>query len=264
MLENQFIQITSLALADAERRKPMPVCLEEYQTVYYKIFYDNSAGYLYTKIAAVNTDGDDILEENIDLTYNDQWLTLFVEDASYLGLLYTHVSVGETFFLRLTRVKNGNTSYLYSQPLVRVPDDGFVPIEYYCNEDAFGFPFKTVGDNLHTPTAAAVMLPIRLHSPQNVQDDKTYVKGNGEVVTLYAKYYKEWEGETEYLSEEMHDKIVAALSCDEVYIDGKRVTKTDKYQVDWENYDLDCDGVTKLAKATFKVRENITQRNSNY
>jgi hypothetical protein len=100
--------------------------------------------------------------------------------------------------------------------------------------------------------------------PQPIQDDKTYVKADGSVVTLYAKYYKEWECETEFLSEAMHDKIIAALSCDEVWINGTRVTKTDSYKIDWENYDLDCDGVTKLAKATFKVRANVTQRNSNY
>lgn len=136
--------------------------------------------------------------------------------------------------------------------------DGVTDVWYECNEDAFGFPFSTV------PISLSCVLPIRLHSPQNVQDDKTYVKANGEVVTLYAKYYKEWEGVTDFLPEAMHDKIVAALSCDEVYINGTRVTKTDSYKLDWDNYDLDCDGTTKLVKATFKVREHITQRNSNY
>ena len=109
-----------------------------------------------------------------------------------------------------------------------------------------------------------MVIPVNLYAPQAVQDSQTYVDANGNVTTLYAKYYKEWEGETDYLSESMHDKIIAALSCDEVFINGKRVTKTDNYQIDWDNYDLDCDGVTKLARATFKVRENITQRNSNY
>lgn len=172
------------------------------------------------------------------------------------GLMYQgNISEGERFILKLYR---GNV-VRYSIPLVRMPSKmvEFSHIRYRCNEDAFGFPFSD-------GSYAAFYLPLRLHSPQNVQDDKTYVKTNGEVVTMYAKYYKEWEGETEYLSADMHDKIVAALSCDEVYIDGKRVTKSDKYQVDWENYDLDCDGVTKLARATFKVRENTNQRNSNF
>ena len=141
----------------------------------------------------------------------------------------------------------------------RLEADDALYLKYKCDEDAFGFPFHSAGDEY-----AGFYTFIRAHSPQEVQDDKTYVKANGDVVTLYAKYYKEWECETEYLPEEMHDKIIAALSCDEVYFNYKRVTKSDKYQIDWENYDIDCDGVTKLAKATFKVRENTNQRNSNY
>lgn len=141
---------------------------------------------------------------------------------------------------------------------VYATSDDFAKLKYYCDEDAFGFPFSTM-DNY-----PEVALPIRLHSPQNVQDNKTYVKADGSVVTLYAKYYKEWECETEYLPEDMHDKIVAALSCDVVLINNVRVTKSDKYEVDWDKYDIACDDETKLAKATFKVRANITQRNSNY
>lgn len=162
---------------------------------------------------------------------------------------------------------NEQTGFIiFSNPIVVIQEDyGFSEVGYKCNEDALGFPFDSADDyDDATENRAVISLPIRLKSPQNAQEDKTYVKATGEVVTLYAKYYKEWEGETEYLSEAMHDKIVAALACDEVYINGKRVTKSDKYQVDWENYDLDCDGKTKLAKATFKVRANVTQRNSNY
>lgn len=261
MLENQFIQFTSSTVGLAKYRKPMPVCLEYYQDAYYKLFYDNGSGYSATKIAAVDTDGDVILEDN--LSGNDGWFVLF-QDNGYLGDLIDYASVGQTFFLRLTRVKNGNTSYLFSQPIVRVPSTDLVIFEYYCHEDAFGFPFKTVSDDLQQYCHACVILPIRMAKPQPIQDDKTYVKADGSVVTLYAKYYKEWECETEFLSEAMHDKIIAALSCDEVWINGTRVTKTDSYKIDWENYDLDCDGVTKLAKATFKVRANVTQRNSNY
>lgn len=145
----------------------------------------------------------------------------------------------------------------YSNTLIMVGADYGSVLDYRCYEPAFGFP--VLGQEYNH-----VLLPIRLHSPQFEQEDKTYVKADGEVVTLYAKYYKEWEGETEYLPEAIHDKIVAALSCDEVYIDDRRVTKTDKYQIDWENSDTACDGITKLAKATFKVREHVTQRNSNY
>ena len=187
---------------------------------------------LYMDISVINVDGS-----VPDCFYCDLWLYLRTTPPS---------------FYKITRGKISNSMRLYEA------SDNFSKLRYICSEDAFGFPFHNMSNY------PEVYLPIRIHSPQNVQEDKTYVKANGEVVTLFAKYYKEWEGETEYLSAEMHDKIVAALSCDYVYINGKRVTKSDKYQVDWENYDLDCDGVTKLARATFKVRENTNQRNSNF
>jgi len=186
---------------------------------------------------------------------------LFVQ-GGHLANADQEISMGQHFILRCSLYLNGASSptYKYSQPIIRVPDDfTFISVKYRCDEDAFGFPF---GSN--PGKYAVISLPIRMHSPQNTQDDKTYEKRDGTIVTLYAKYYKEWECVTEFLSEAMHDKIVAALACDEVYFDGKRVTKSDKYSVDWENYDLDCDGETKLAKATFKVRENITHRNSNF
>lgn len=212
-----------------------------------------------TEIALLDEDGDEVTS---DTTYGQHLIIFSNEDG---GLLDDSVPYGSIFFLR---IRLSNALYMYSQPLLHVlqADESLLStLKYRCDEDALGFPFTTTQGGEYDDKAYAIAdVPIRLHSPQNVQDDKTYVKANGEVVTLYAKYYKEWDGETEYLSAEMHDKIVAALSCDEVYINYKRVTKSDKYQVDWENYDLDCDGVTKLARATFKVRENITQRNSNF
>lgn len=171
---------------------------------------------------------------------------------------HTALEVGVRYYLRIG-IGSGSVTYKFSGSFVFANDTDFRYVRYSCNEDALGFPFLSAGG-----TYVTMWLPIKMQNPQAVQDDKTYVKANGEVVTLYAKYYKEWECETEFLTEVMHDKIIAALSCDVLYINGTRVTKTDSYKIDWENYDLDCDGVTKLAKATFKVRANVTQRNSNY
>ena len=211
------------------------------------------------QIATIHEDGeldtyDDLYGNNIVLFSGDDGAVLDGAEIAY----------GEIFYLRLHIT---GSTYLYSQPLLRIPqadESKFASVRYRCEEDAFGFPFTTTAGGEEEYAFASAYLPIRLHSPQNVQEDKTYVKTNGEVVTLYAKYYKEWELETEFLSAEMHDKIIAALSCDYLYINGKRVTKSDNYQIDWDNYDIDCDGTTKIAKATCKVRENITNRNSNY
>lgn len=251
MLENQFIKFTSLSLQDALKRPMLPITADP-QDHEHDVFFMLSEGQEITHIIAQYLDGRII--DRVDVYEELQYIRLFCQDG-YLSQLDT-IGTGVQFVLE---IEINQAFSKYSQPIVFVPGEGFSFLKYKCDEDAFGFPFHTLND-----VYAQISLPINMYAPQFAQDDKTYVKANGEVVTLYAKYYKEWECETEYLSAEMHDKIVAALSCDEVYIDGKRVTKSDNYQVDWENYDLDCDGVTKLARATFKVRENTSQRNSNY
>lgn len=246
MLENQFINIGSPYPDWSGNALPCPITSSVFTGYSYEIYVEGDV----TSIAVLKENGQ---ESSVGFEASS---TAYASRDIGLLLYNGNISEGERFMLKTYK---GNVAYRYSKPLIRVPNDivPFSHIRYRCNEDAFGFPFSD-------GSYVSFYLPLRLHSPQNVQDDKTYVKANGEVVTLFAKYYKEWEGETEYLSAEMHDKIVAALSCDEVYINGKRVTKSDKYQVDWENYDLDCDGVTKLARATFKVRENTNQRNSNF
>lgn len=250
MLENQFIQIKWPSFEVAKQLKSLPVYIGE-----------DGLGELFTtgNIEEVDVEYGNANEAVIQGDFGSH-IHVFgrseVEGAEDVVLsdVDQDITVGERFYLATI----GDEGTLWSQPLIRV-DYPMSYVRYRCHEDAFGFPFHSAGDKW-----AGMYLPIVLSAPQNVQDSKTYEKLDGEVVTLYAKYYKEWEGTTEYLSEEMHDKILAALSCDEVYIDDKRVTLSNTYQVDWAKYELDCDGRTKLARATFKVREHITQRNSNY
>lgn len=251
MLENQFI---SFGVTPPARRVVLPARVLEYQPSFYGrilLYIDSEV----TEVALLNADREVIYTQEITIGENE-YKSWNMTNLFYYANIQTPLTIGATYFIRTLK---DTSTYRYSNPLV-IADESvkFSQLFYSCSEDAFGFPFQSAGEY------AGFYVPLLISSPQNVQDDKTYVKANGEVVTLFAKYYKEWEGETEYLSAEMHDKIVAALSCDFVYINGKRVTKSDKYQVDWENYDLDCDGVTKLARATFKVRENTNQRNSNY
>lgn len=260
MLENQFIQFYT-TLAEAKSKPAVPVIIDGDHPL--QIFIAPPANTEIQSIEIVSMINQFIAGEQTSQGFDDvMCVRLFAQDGvmAQADVLLEH---GDKIMIRC---EYEDAIEQFSNPIVVIQEDyGFSEVGYKCNEDALGFPFASAGDyDDATENRAVISLPIRLKSPQNAQEDKTYVKATGEVVTLYAKYYKEWEGETEYLSEAMHDKIVAALACDEVYINGKRVTKSDKYQVDWENYDLDCDGKTKLAKATFKVREHITQRNSNY
>lgn len=264
MLENQFIQFYG-TVNEAKTKKAVPLVIDSLHPL--QIFIAPPTGKEIESVEIVTMSNQFIDGEQTQQSWDDvQCVRLFAQDG-LMPQADTLLNEGDQIMIRCEcSVQGVQSSFIFSNPIVVLKENyGFSELGYKCNEDALGFPFVSADDyESATENRVVISLPIRLHSPQNEQEDKTYVKANGEVVTLFAKYYKEWEGETEYLSEEMHDKIVAALSCDEVYIDGKRVTKSDKYQVDWENYDIDCDGVTKLARATFKVRENTNQRNSNF
>ena len=150
----------------------------------------------------------------------------------------------------------GRYAFFYAKKVVEYVEDlkQYTFLEYKCNEPAFGFAFSG---------KVGVWLPILRTAPQYSQSDKTYTKLDGGVVTLFSQARKEWDCETEYLPEEWHDKIMVALMCDEVYMDGERVFKSSQYEVDWEAYDTLDDG-TKIAKASFNVQSNMVSRNSNY
>lgn len=146
---------------------------------------------------------------------------------------------------------------IYSSLLCRVDDDFYSAVKYKCNADEFGFPFYNFPNKY-----VECLLPIKIKNPQFTQNDKTYTKSNGEIVTLFAEMVKEYDGETDYITEEMHEKILIALSCDELYVNGERLTKSDKYEIDWENTSVDEYG-EKTAKATFKMKSHVVTRNSN-
>lgn len=252
MLENSFIKLYLTKHGTCEYMKP--ISIGEVFIIQQAPIQSNVSIHLYE--LGTDTNRDSLLSDNV------------INIGSPLSPVYLHVCTitqaesmpanNTCMYVRYDfKTPIGVTSYLYSNTLVFMTDtEGISKLSYSCNEDAFGFPFS----KLDSPIVS--WLPINLKNPQLKQEDKTYVKRDGEVVVLMAKYYKEWEAESEYISEEMHDKIVAALSCDHVYINDVRLTKSDSYEIDWDNTIKKACG-HKLAKATWKMRANITERNSN-
>lgn len=128
-------------------------------------------------------------------------------------------------------------------------------IEYTCGTDTFGLPFNT-----YRPIRQ--WLPIMVKDPQPEQKDEIYEKLSGERVVMYATINEKYSCETDYIPYEWHKRIVMALSCDIVKINGVRLTKSESYEIDWKNnIKLECG--EKLTKAEWKMVANITSRNSN-
>ena len=247
MLENQFIQFTETIPTGPE------VALQTRPGEGMRFFTDASAMfYAYvvrpngTKITTAGYKMN-ILGEPDDLNVLIEISTSGLKDKELYRIMLEDSSTRTT---------------LYSNLLINDPGADISVIEYRCKEPAFGFPFgndKSTGEALYMKLA----LPIKLYAPQYKQEDKIYTKRNGEQVVLFANITKEYDGETDYIPMEWHEKILLALSCDEVYINNERVTKSNTYEIDHDNVTYtDCG--TKLMRATFKVTTNVTQRNSNY
>lgn len=151
-----------------------------------------------------------------------------------------------------------STTFFYSNLLHIVEDsDGLALIKYVCDEDAFGFPFGSGGTKY-----LRQWVPIRIDDPQFKISDKTYEKLNGEKVVLYAAISKEYNLETEYIPEEWHDKLIAALCSDHVFIDGVSLNKSGEYSIEWDKYTTaDCG--KKIVRGTCKMTTNFNIRNSN-
>ncbi len=183
--------------------------------------------------------------------------------AAYNGYSYIQASSG-TVIITHNEVETIGYSNLLRYML---NDDAYLSVlSYWCNEPQFGIPFSQYTHSTRPIIMRngneIITIPIRLSAAQYTQSDKIYETRNGDQIVLYATINKEYEGETDYIPEAWHEKIVTALSCDEVYINGERVTKSDSYEIDQENYTYaDC-GI-RLTRATFKVKTNVVKRNSN-
>lgn len=161
----------------------------------------------------------------------------------------------EFYILKKTYTKSEEK--IFSSVLQRVNRTDFSHVQYRCTNSEFGFPFGEVAGSW-----VRCWLPIKLSKPQFSQSDKTYTKRTGEVVVLYAEITKEYDATTDYVDADFHEKIVTALSCDELLIDDEPFYKSDKYNIEWDNHSFDERGA-KVAMATFKVKSSIMKRNSN-
>jgi hypothetical protein len=242
MLENQFIRFKA---AVAPLHNEMALQMKPDEPISF-IVYDLLEG-----ITFVTPDGTREIG-NVVYTTDQKNDYIICHITSYSGL-----APNEMFRIKADEAGQA----IYSNLLINDPGADISNVKYSCKEDAFGFVFGKTDNGKEVYIQQTI--PVRLHSPQFKQEDKIYTKRNGEQVVLYANITKEYEGETDYIPMEWHEKILLALSCDEVYINGERVTKSGNYEIDHENYTTSDCGI-KLLRATFKVTNNVTQRNSNY
>ncbi len=129
-------------------------------------------------------------------------------------------------------------------------------IEYSNNEDSFGFSYPTGVSNM-------VNLPFFLSSPNYQVKEEVYRQTDGTYKRITADIEKEYEVETDYMSEFMHDKLIVALKHDTVVVTSNRlnfesqVSQQGDYKIDW-NSKIDFS-----AMASFKLRKYFNGKNNN-
>ncbi len=142
--------------------------------------------------------------------------------------------------------------------LCRICEHCFTSVlEYYCNEDAYGFHYCTAS------VVNKVRLPLYLTRPQFPEEFSAYYKSDGTRKTTKAVTRKEYEGFTDMFPEAWHEKLTLALSHDNVSIESKNysggISKNGSYEIEWPEF-MDY----LRAPAKFKVFASpYNQRNTN-
>jgi hypothetical protein len=102
------------------------------------------------------------------------------------------------------------------------------------------------------PFRNKIRLPFYVTRPQFPTESNTFRLANGTRRTLSSVIRKTFEGETENLPREIHERLVIALKHDDVTIEGKYylggISLDGDYDIDWNKF-LDF----PLAKAAFKI-----------
>jgi hypothetical protein len=125
--------------------------------------------------------------------------------------LLDNVDIGQCFNILISfEVDEVRFTATSVQCLQRIPDICFTSKITYSNiEDAFGFIYQTNQVN-------KIRLPIYFKNPQPQNDQKVYVRSDGTRKKLYARLSKKWLGLVDMTTEEVHQKLVVALSHDNI------------------------------------------------
>lgn len=108
-----------------------------------------------------------------------------------------------------------------------------------------------------------IRLPFKLTRAQFPEERSSFRKANGEVKTLSVVIRKQYEGETDFLPENWHQRLVIALGHDNIRYEGEKfigdIAKDGEYNISWPDF-LDY----PTAKAEFKAQVTpFAETNSN-
>jgi hypothetical protein len=147
-------------------------------------------------------------KEVVELSTGVYVVVIVLQDST----LIDPYAVGECFQINFGLSFEGEIFYNKTavQCFQVVADTCFTSkLSYYNIEDAFGFIYGDIALKFNR-----IRLPIYFKNPQPQNDQKVYVRSSGTRQKLYARLAKKWFGLIDMTTEEVHQKLVVALSHD--------------------------------------------------
>lgn len=195
---------------------------------------------------------------------NQDYLVVIADEACTT----TGITATEGECLRLVMM-DGSTGGIICTALQRfrfTSDTCFTNlVRYACADNTFGFYYEEASTLLGAQFYNQIRLPITLHSPLPITEKSGFRDSSGRFRTLSATKAKQWEVETDYLSNYQHQCLDCAIDHDELYITEDAIAgcdysdaeyyrkEDDKYDIEWQDQPGHHLGV---AKGKFKLMTN--------
>lgn len=176
-----------------------------------------------------------------------------------------NLDCGECFQFGLTfpinNTSEGSFSFGFiSNCMKKFCNDCFMSVlEYSSDEDDAGF-FYCADYN----AVNRVRLPLYVSQPQFQETREVYTKSNGAQKVLKSILTKEFSGTVDQLSEAVHEKIMVALTHDNVsiksadYVGG--ISKSGNYEITWTDNLCLAPATFKAVVTPYNVRNNNCQQ----
>ena len=240
MFENTFLKFSTTIAECTEQ--PIPINQMSDLAFFYPLAYTSSG--------LVDVEGNGIAGLADATQFYDGTTWFFIH---YSGDVPSAAKALRCFRIR---VVSGSTNY-YSQPFTYTQNVTETSLlRYYSEKQVLGFPYD---DDTYQNR---IRLSLKIQKPQFPQQDEIYIDAMGVRRLLTSRVDKEYTLETDYLSVEMHEKIIVALSHNFVFINDEQLQRSGAYEIDYEN-ELLSDCGEKLYKGTARMARNTTLLNLN-
>ena len=177
------------------------------------------------------------------------WRTGDNQATVYFGSVFSDfaaIAVGRCFKLCIRITVGASKYYFTSNCFIRDNGPYTSTIEFSCSEDSYGFNYC----DQYVPNK--IRLPFYLSKPQYKTDRSIYFKSTGAAKVTKSVTHKEYEGHTDHVPDEVHEKLNIALNHEVVFVDSGQyvgeVRISEDYEIKWPEVNDELD-----APADFKV-----------